>query len=135
MGDPCANSKVQALCEPNRDRECYRSGAPGDQTEPPCRDRRNKRTGLARLSAAPSSNAPADARLRPTESRFATRLNRVLQHNRAKSGHREVAVALPRCAKRRHRAVSHSITSSASMAAGKALMAAVLEYDLDGIVA
>jgi hypothetical protein len=34
----------------------------------------------APLSAAPSSNAPADARLKPTESRFATRLNRVLQH-------------------------------------------------------
>src|ERR1700746_2827833 len=82
MDDPCASNKVQALYEPNRDRECYRSGAPGDQTEPLCRDRRNKRTALARLSAAPSSNASADARLKPTESRFATRLNRVLQHIR-----------------------------------------------------
>jgi hypothetical protein len=72
----CGSSKVKALCAPNRGQEHHRSAGPNDRAEPPRRDQRNKRTGLVRLSAVPSCDAPADDRLiNQTESRFVNRLN------------------------------------------------------------
>src|SRR5262249_5284076 len=63
-------------CAPSSGREHYRSGGPDDPVAPPCRDQTNKRTDLAGSPVDPSCAAPADVRLKRTESRFASRLNR-----------------------------------------------------------
>jgi hypothetical protein len=42
---------------------------------PPRRDQTHKRIGLVHAPAAPSSTAPANRHLNPTESRFIDRLN------------------------------------------------------------
>src|SRR5215468_146078 len=67
---------MPAPCAPSSIREHYRSGGPDDPVAPPCRDQTNKRTDLAGFPVDPSCAAPADVRLKGTESRFASRLNR-----------------------------------------------------------
>src|SRR5262249_37254261 len=67
---------MPAPCAPSSGRELYRSGGPDDPVAPPCRDQTNTRTDLAGFPVDPSCAAPADVRLKRTESRFASRLNR-----------------------------------------------------------
>jgi hypothetical protein len=57
---PYANNKAPTPCAPNPDRASRRSAGIDDRVEPPCRDRTNRKTVLARLPADPSCAAPAD---------------------------------------------------------------------------
>src|SRR5262249_16008886 len=65
----------QAPCAPNPSRAPHRSAGLSDQEALPCRDQTHKRIGPVHHLAVPSSTAPANHRLNPTESRFAHRLN------------------------------------------------------------
>src|SRR5262249_13570 len=71
----CASNTVQAPCAPNPSRAPHRSAGLSDQEALPCRDQTHKRIGPVHHLAVPSSTAPANHRLNPTESRFAHRLN------------------------------------------------------------
>src|SRR5262249_9469484 len=71
----CGSNTVQAPCAPNPSRAPHRSGGLSDQEALPCRDQTHKRIGSVHHLAVPSSTAPANHRLNPTESRFAHRLN------------------------------------------------------------
>src|SRR6478672_909716 len=62
-------------CAPSSDRAPPRSAGPDGRAAPPCRDQTHRRTDLVRPPADPSCAAPADPCLKPTESRFASRLN------------------------------------------------------------
>src|SRR5262249_25071194 len=71
----CGSNTVQAPCAPNPSRAPHRSAGLSDQEALPCRDQTHKRIGSVHHLAVPSSTAPANHRLNPTESRFAHRLN------------------------------------------------------------
>jgi len=125
----CASSKAQAPCAPNSDRERHRSGGPNGQLAPPCRDQTRIGTGPDYHPADPSCVRSPDLRLKPTESRLASRLNESFATQSVISGHRGVfwpcplyppesghpcaSSACPLCANRRHSSPPHSITSSA----------------------
>src|SRR6266850_3156379 len=73
---PCASNKAPTPDAPNLNQATRQSAAPDDRVELLYRDRMNRKTVLAQLPDAPSCAAPADDPFTPTESRFASRLNR-----------------------------------------------------------
>ena len=74
-------------CEARTDREQRRSSAPDDLRAPRRQDETRRTVDLGHSSDGPSSIDLAEIRVTTTESRFAARLNRLLQQNRHETDH------------------------------------------------
>jgi hypothetical protein len=75
------NNEVQVRCEAMKGREQRRSSAPDDLRELRRRDETRRTVDLGYSSDGPSWIDLGKIRVDTTESRFATRLNRLLQQN------------------------------------------------------